>query len=222
MNKPYSLILNTTFTLLACTSSFASNASEKSTVQSILKCDAISQSNERLTCFNQIASQIKQNIDNPTKVTAVPTIDLVKESSADATTVLSQATKPEVAKQTAPVPDITSKIKVADNKQPEYVEQAKATVVKNPEQLEKAFGVEHKVVNKNSIEKIFSVVSKVTDDRLRGKSILLENGQLWKQQDNLSFNVRKEDKIYIERGILDGFFMGKEGIKSRVKVARIN
>ncbi|MDP5134000.1 MAG: type VI secretion protein [Paraglaciecola sp.] len=87
----------------------------------------------------------------------------------------------------------------------------------------KNFGLEQKIAAEQELdEKLYSTISELKTD-LRKKLILqLENGQVWRQSDSQIFRVKEGDKIYLERGALGSFFLGKEGINKRIRVKRIS
>jgi hypothetical protein len=48
-----------------------------------------------------------------------------------------------------------------------------------------------------------------------------DNNQLWKQTDSAYLRLNLNDTIYIERGILNSFFMGMDESNRRIRVKRI-
>ncbi len=53
-------------------------------------------------------------------------------------------------------------------------------------------------------------------------TIYFENGQVWKQSDTRRFKFAAGDKVYINRGALGSYLLGKEDINSTIRVKRLN
>lgn len=84
------------------------------------------------------------------------------------------------------------------------------------------FGFEHKRANVDTEERIFAKVTKVKKGPYDKVSISLDNGQVWKETDSMArLKVKVDDEIYIEKGALGAFFLGKEGLNKRLKVKRV-
>ncbi len=82
------------------------------------------------------------------------------------------------------------------------------------------FGIEHKVVVKAKADKLIASVTQAKKS-LRGKWIVtLENGQQWKQFDNTKFKLKAGEKVTIERGALNAFYMGKDDTNKRILIKR--
>ncbi|WP_404401882.1 hypothetical protein LG288_02955 [Idiomarina seosinensis] len=85
---------------------------------------------------------------------------------------------------------------------------------------EKSFGNEGKQ-KEQVLDKIYATITRVTEKRLRDPVYQLDNGQVWAKKDSSRLRLRKGDKIYIERGALGSFFLGKDGNNTRTKVERL-
>lgn len=82
------------------------------------------------------------------------------------------------------------------------------------------FGIEHKVVVKAKADKLIASVTHAKKS-LRGKWIVtLENGQQWKQFDNTKFKLKAGEKVIIERGALNAFYLGKDDTNKRILIKR--
>lgn len=85
---------------------------------------------------------------------------------------------------------------------------------------EQAFGLEHKQDTDAMISKLYASVTKVAKSA-RGMSIItIDNGQIWRQNDGSALKIKQGDTVYIERGLLGAFYLGKDGLNRRMKVRR--
>lgn len=67
-----------------------------------------------------------------------------------------------------------------------------------------------------------SVRIESTDKDPYGKWIIyFTNGQIWKQTDSQTYQLPLDGDYTIERGVLDGYFLGREGLNKRIKVRRV-
>jgi quercetin dioxygenase-like cupin family protein len=69
-------------------------------------------------------------------------------------------------------------------------------------------------------EKIYMTITKVSEGP-RGKlKFTFDNGQVWKQSDSASINIKEGDVVYIERGAIGSFWLSQDSIKKRIRVKR--
>ncbi|RUO63588.1 type VI secretion system-associated protein TagO [Pseudidiomarina insulisalsae] len=68
---------------------------------------------------------------------------------------------------------------------------------------------------------IYVSLQKVEKDPYGKWIIYLTNGQVWKQTDSQTYQLPLDADYHIERGVLNGFFLGREGLNKRIKVRRI-
>lgn len=87
---------------------------------------------------------------------------------------------------------------------------------------EDKFGREHIDDDRAAPDKIFvEIVGKSKD--VYGYWVLeLSNGQRWRQTEGATYQLPDDADYYIERGALDSFFLGREGINRRIRVQRID
>ncbi|MCC2617203.1 hypothetical protein LJ739_13195 [Aestuariibacter halophilus] len=82
------------------------------------------------------------------------------------------------------------------------------------------FGIEHKNIEINE-DMITSTVASVKEDPY-GKSIVtLSNGHVWKQVDSTRLKLDDGEEVYVERGMLGSFFLGKSTQNRRMRVKRV-
>ena len=87
---------------------------------------------------------------------------------------------------------------------------------------ESQFGLEHrKNESEDRIEKLFASVTKVGKSNKNKVTVTLDNGQVWRQTHSDALRIKVNDRVYVERGVMGAFFMGKESAKKRMKVARV-
>lgn len=88
---------------------------------------------------------------------------------------------------------------------------------------EERFGMEHK--NADELENFNKLVVELESreqDPYGYWIITLKNGQVWKQTEDVGyFSWDEDDVYYIERGALNSFFFGREGVNRRFRVTRI-
>ncbi len=83
------------------------------------------------------------------------------------------------------------------------------------------FGLPDTVTKQNTEEKIYARIVGLKKDPYGNRSITLDNGQVWKQQESSNIRLKKGDDIYVETGVLGAFFLSKESINKRLRVKRI-
>lgn len=82
------------------------------------------------------------------------------------------------------------------------------------------FGLENKKPKKQSVEKIFAEVAEVKTDPYKKLIVTFSDGQVWRQTDSVRLRVSPGDQVFVERGSLSSFFMGKESANKRIRVKR--
>lgn len=83
-----------------------------------------------------------------------------------------------------------------------------------------SFGLPAQEANGDS-DKIYVALSKAEKDPYGKWIIYFTNGQVWKQTDSQTFQLPADANYEIERGLLNGYFLGREGLNKRIKVRRI-
>lgn len=83
------------------------------------------------------------------------------------------------------------------------------------------FGFEEKAIAKQMPDTIDVEIADVSTNN--GKlTITLNNGQIWRQTDNKLYHYKTEDgQAYIQRGALSSFFFSQQGVKTRIRVKRL-
>lgn len=72
------------------------------------------------------------------------------------------------------------------------------------------------------ITKIDMTVKSVSKDAYGALKISFENGQVWKQNDSRRFKLKEGETVYIEKGALGSFMLGKESINTTIRVKRLD
>ncbi|RUO76779.1 hypothetical protein [Pseudidiomarina taiwanensis] len=87
---------------------------------------------------------------------------------------------------------------------------------------ESQFGKEHLAEDNAQADMIYVVVVNAREDAY-GKWVLeLDNGQKWRQTDSQTFRIQENEEYYIERGLLNSFYLGREGQNRRIQVRRVD
>ncbi len=87
---------------------------------------------------------------------------------------------------------------------------------------EDKFGREHIEDDRAAPEKIFVEIVDKSKDVYGYWVIDLSNGQRWRQTEAATFQLPDDGDYYIERGVLNSFFLGRQGINRRIRVQRID
>ncbi|MCK7458005.1 hypothetical protein [Idiomarina aminovorans] len=85
---------------------------------------------------------------------------------------------------------------------------------------ETSFGIESRE-KETIVQKIYATIVKINKSRFRDTTYELGNGQIWAKKDSSRLKIMKGDEIYIERGALSSFYLGKDSQNTRTKVNRI-
>ncbi|QYJ97244.1 hypothetical protein K0J45_17305 [Shewanella alkalitolerans] len=111
--------------------------------------------------------------------------------------------------------------KPAPAAQPKPAPQAAAVVASTPAASEASFGKVQKV-EKVELDKVNLTVASVQKNAHGALTITFDNGQVWKQNDSRRFRLKAGDKVYIEKGALGSFLLGKEDANATIRVKRID
>lgn len=105
--------------------------------------------------------------------------------------------------------------KLAAGEQVNANEQQAAT--RSPEDR---FGKEYKEENR-VVDDLMSVsIAEKSQDPYGRWVIVLTNGQKWKQMDSTSYQLPNDAEYFIERGVLNSFYLGRTDINKRIRVQR--
>lgn len=161
------------------------------------QCSEESNSLQRLVCYDNVVKSINQYSGLDTSVQPRETVQPSVAAAPSATSKSQTAvTLP------ATVPPTTN---------------TQNSPVLSPEQ---EFGLEAKTPAEE-IDKIYSVVAKVEKGRYDRYVITLENGGVWRQTGNDRLKVKVGQRIYIERGVLNAFYLSRDDLNRRMKVKRV-
>ncbi len=70
-------------------------------------------------------------------------------------------------------------------------------------------------------DSIYVAIQKTEKDPYDKWVIYLTNGQVWKQTDSQFYQLPLDADYTIERGVLNSYFLGRDGLNKRIKVRRI-
>lgn len=110
---------------------------------------------------------------------------------------------------------------------------AKAAMIATPALASKeTFGLKKTVVLKEDfglikkasveeITKLYFTVASIDKDAYDALRITLDNGQVWKQKGSQRFKLKKDQKVFIERGALGSFLLGSDDRNSTIRVKRL-
>ncbi|EKE84473.1 hypothetical protein [Idiomarina xiamenensis] len=88
---------------------------------------------------------------------------------------------------------------------------------------EEEFGKEHRDYAKNRPDRLNVDISSYKQDPYGKWTITLSNGQVWKQSETSSnFSFDEGASYFIERGVLNSFFLGRTDLNTRLRVRRID
>ena len=173
---------------------FGVNAQQGSIAVAIEKCSSEKSSLKRLVCFDRMAKSMRQYSGlEQSLTTAMPPIAAspIQPQSPAKLPVPAVAAAPQGAVESASAPS-----------------------------GEQVFGLEHKQDTDEMISKLYGYVTDVTKS-IRGMSIItIDNGQVWRQNDGSALKVKVGETVYIERGVLGAFYLGKDDLNRRMKVKR--
>ncbi len=165
-----------------------------STNESLFACTKITNNNERLACFDNIAKTV-----SPTAV--VPATK----------NVLSSTPKPAMQAANSPAqstPAVIPQENTAVNRI--QTTQAKADM----------FGQEHIQTSKGLPELTLTIKSLKKNPYGKLK-FTFENGQIWQQKDSATLKLKAGDTVIIKRGALSSFYLKKLDANRTVKVKRV-
>lgn len=84
------------------------------------------------------------------------------------------------------------------------------------------FGKEHRQVAADPLDQLYATVTKLSLSPRKEMIIELDNGQIWRQSGSGQFPLQNGERIYIKRGMLGAFYLGKDGSNRTLKVVRSN
>lgn len=84
------------------------------------------------------------------------------------------------------------------------------------------FGKEHRQAAENPVDQLYATVEQLSFNRRNELVIELDNGQIWRQSESGEFPLQNGERVYIKRGMLGAFYLGKDGSNRTLKVVRSN
>ena len=175
----------------------ASANAQQSIEDAINQCSQETNSLQRLVCFDRLAKTVREytgaSQQLPT-VTRQPTV--VRPTAPEATVTVPQAQQ--------------------------QVQQEADVATRNVATAEDEFGLEHKRDTDVMISKLYAQVNAISTNQRRKRTVTLDNGQQWLQQDGSTLKISVGDTIYVERGVLGAFYMSTDDVNKRMKVKRVN
>ncbi|MBT0586042.1 hypothetical protein [Alteromonas oceanisediminis] len=157
------------------------------------KCSKESNSLKRLVCFDNVAKSVRQYAEG----------DVPLRSEA----MLRARSAGNVAKSD-PAPADRSGVVLPTDAAPTASSEVQE------------FGLEHRRDTEKMIDKLYASVVKITTTPRSRKIIELDNGQVWRQNDGSALKIDVGDRVYVERGVLGAFYLGKDSLNRRMKVKR--
>ncbi|HET8817268.1 MAG TPA: hypothetical protein VFM61_07475 [Pseudidiomarina sp.] len=87
---------------------------------------------------------------------------------------------------------------------------------------EEKFGREHKKASNVVDDVMYVSIAEKSKDPYGRWIIVLTNGQKWKQMDSDTYQLPSDAEYYIERGVLNSFYLGRTEINKRIRVQRVD
>lgn len=85
------------------------------------------------------------------------------------------------------------------------------------------FGKEQtKVAEMSTEDKIYATVTEINKNARKKSIFTLSNGQEWLHVDESRLRLKIGERVYVERGMLGAFYMGKDSENRRIKVKRVD
>ncbi|MDM7861566.1 hypothetical protein QTP81_13275 [Alteromonas sp. ASW11-36] len=170
---------------------------QQSIEEAISQCSKETNSLQRLVCFDRLAKTVREYTG-------------------------AQQQLPTVSRQPAVVRPSTPAASVAAPEVQQQVQQQAEVATRNAPTAEEEFGLEHKRDTDAMISKLYAQISSISTNQRRKRTVTLDNGQQWQQQDGSTLKISVGDTIYIERGVLGAFYMSTDDVNKRMKVKRVN
>ncbi|NRA69762.1 MAG: hypothetical protein HRU24_01985 [Gammaproteobacteria bacterium] len=94
------------------------------------------------------------------------------------------------------------------------------TVKAAVQEVQPLFGFETKVISQTP-ERIIASITSLSKNPYGLYKISLDNGQVWKQMSSTQFKLSTNEQIFIKKGALGSFLLGKEGRNKSIRVKRV-
>ncbi|MBV7316845.1 type VI secretion protein [Shewanella sp. NIFS-20-20] len=74
----------------------------------------------------------------------------------------------------------------------------------------------------DGIDKLYFTVAKVSEAPRGEVIVTFDNGQVWRQVDSRRYKITVDEQVFIERGALGSFLLGKDSRNGTIRVTRID
>jgi hypothetical protein len=92
-----------------------------------------------------------------------------------------------------------------------------------PEPVIDYFGKEQTKVSEISTQDIiYATVTEIAKDARKKSIFTLSNEHVWRQVNDSRLRLKIGDTVYVKRGILGAFYLGKDSENQRIKVKRVD
>ena len=169
---------------------------------------------QRLVCYDKLTDKMKGNQANPPNVqfqTSVQVATIESVEIEDNVSILAQEIQPD------PIladPEQSNKVHISH---PKPAVDAATRV----SQQQANFGQENKQSTQDLVNQIQATIVKVKKGRYGNQTITLDNGQVWLQTDGSGLRFAKGHQVFVKRGVLGSFFIGRENVNRRLRAKRV-
>ncbi|MFC4700901.1 hypothetical protein ACFO4O_12075 [Glaciecola siphonariae] len=201
-------------------------------IEDARKCTTIENDSVRLACFDNFfhsdslssaktkaASGLAPANQTPEMTVAPPTFNETAQASAPSpvslplqTTAPSQTSTPQIpATSNTPLaaPDVSKQVAQAPSSKADLIDQ---------------FGAEdlqREAPQQARLDRIDSVIDDISENNRGIRTFTLANGHKWRETESSRLRLKKGMAIYVEKGALSAYFLGKESSNRRVRVKRV-
>ncbi|WP_420934806.1 hypothetical protein ACOJR9_02290 [Alteromonas sp. A081] len=160
--------------------------------KAIEKCRSTEDSLKRLMCFDRMAKSISQYNDVDMQISDVQAIPKANPKSPTATKV----------------PAVSPSAAAAPHKMEEIDPKA-------------SFGLSKKRTPVDEVSEVALTIAELSKG-IRGEQVItFSNGSQWQQVDTAFLKLETGQSVTIEKGLFGTFFLGVEGLNTRLKVKRL-
>lgn len=127
-----------------------------------------------------------------------------------------------VAEQLQAAEHVEPSKQVKPSEKVKLAKSVKALLVPN-QNIDK-FGREHikTAEDEQTPAQLLATVVSLSKDPRKNRIFTLDNGQIWKESEQSKLRVKVGHKVYIEKGALSAYFLGREDKTRRIRVRRLN
>lgn len=188
-----------TFILLATLGSSAiAHGLQNKLEDGFRNCSNIVQNEKRLACFDSLRSILEAGIN-------------VDEGAPNTEQHTSQAQLIETTKNKVQLSETQYK-----QKQIQSIESTSTGLAKN-EMIEANSKPEK---TQDSEQKTYGIITKVSMNSRKLRTITLSNGQVWRQQSSKFIDISEGDEVYVRKGLFGSFHLSTDKINRSIRVKR--